>query len=193
MKNWMRSVWNRKVQRPKMKGDPQLYDLLAELNDWDGSILDWLHPLDDNQFLLTQWKSPEFRHYNGKEVGIFSPQYRAYYRLPGALPNGAGHVENRKYKLLLMNIFWKRGYHLLIDKKSDEMLGLSNAKDRNERFYRLEMRFHNYDPELINNIKLWVREYQQKRNSQIPENSERKEQFSKLMEKCSLYAEKHTD
>lgn len=191
MKNYVRSVWNRKFQRPKIKGDPQLYNLLVELNNWDSSILDWLHPLDDNQYLLTQWKSPEFCHYNGKEVGIFSSEDRAYYRLPGALPNGEGYVENKKYKLRLMNIFWKKGYNLFIEKKSEEIFKLRKA-DNDERSYWLEMRFYNYDLELINNVKLWVIEYQRKleKNLLIPESSERKEQFNQLMDKCSVYTEK---
>jgi hypothetical protein len=99
----------------------RLFRYLSELNRYDAALLPSLVPLSApaGQFALFEFHDPELRIYSGLEFIVFDERRYLYYRLPGALPNGAGHVAPGRYHVRLNAIADPRELFVVLEKGSE--------------------------------------------------------------------------
>lgn len=142
------------------KGEPQFplyFDLFAKLYVIAPEIYYWIVPFPGqvDRYVLTHFKHSDFIKYNGLELVIIDKSLMTYHRLPGAKPNGTGHVSRGQHDIMLNSMHDSIPHYFSINKMNHpdiQINSISAKPDEIKKYTYLPRRMLDYDrfvPELI--------------------------------------------
>lgn len=116
--SWLRNRFFRKGHERSSGEYARLYAYLSELRAHAPSRLSSIAAIPGlpGQLALLEFRDPGLRVYSGLEIVLFDDRRYLYYRMPGARPNGGGHVAPGTYRVRCNALHERRELFLVLER-----------------------------------------------------------------------------